>query len=285
MIESDELQSCDDELPGFGAFLSQGAVVGALMGFTTLATSIILQSRNGYSFFLLLYLLPALLSGMVFGAFEGSLIWICTRFAGRRLHFVLRGCVGVGVHVTLMTLIGLLVEKSSPPPEYIARANYFYGIWFYTGYGLVLGVITGSRFEPWYELFRGTTTTPWRVVATGLTGIALRVVVIFAFMQSVLYLIWAQEGITVRAEYRIAVMAVIHFVVAGVIVFARMPSWLLVLLAVIINLPVILFVTEVLATDRGPMRMLTLIYLAIWFAFLVTRLSDTTQSTQNAVTT
>lgn len=285
MIESDGLQSCDDELPGFGAFLSQGAVVGALMGFATLTYSMITQSRNAYSFFLMLALLPSLLYGMVFGAFEGSLIWICTRFAGRRLHFLLRGFVGVGVHVTLMTLVGLLVEKSSPPLEDSATVNYFYGIWFYIGYGLLLGVVTGSRFEPWYELSRGTITTPWRVVATGLTGIALRVVVIFAFMQSVLYLIWAQEGITVRSEYRIAVMAVIHFVVAGVIVFARMPSWLLVLLAVIINLPVILFVTEVLATDRGPMRMLTFIYLAIWFAFLVTRLSDTKQSTQNAVTT
>ena len=282
MIAS-EIQSRDHEQPDLVTFLSQSAVVGALMGFATLAYSMILPSASGYNFFLMFYLLPALLSGMVFGAFEGSLIWVCTRFAGRRLHFVLRGCIGIGIHVTLITLIWLVGPQAPRPQADMETVNYIFGIWFYIGYGLILGLVTGSQFEPLYELFRGTTTTPWRVVATGLTGLALRIVVIFAFMQSVLYLIWVEQRIEIRSQHTIAVIAVIHFIAAGVIVFARMPSWLLLQLALIINSPVVLFITDVLTTDRTPMRMLSFIYLAIWFAFLVTRLSG--KSTQNLVTT
>lgn len=282
MIES-EIQSRDDELPDLLTFLSQSAVVGAFLGFVTLAYSMILQSQNGYNFFLMLYLLPALLSGMVFGAFEGSLIWVCTRLAGRRLHFVLRGFIGIGIHVTLIALIWLVGPHASPPHDDMETANYIFGIWFYIGYGLILGLVTGSRFEPLYELFRGTTITTGRVVATGLTGIALRIVVVFAFMQSVLYLIWEQQRIEISSWQTIAVIAVIHFIAAGVIVFARMPYWLLLQLALIINVPVVLFITDVLtATDRSPMRIFSFIYLGIWFAFLVTRLNG--KSTQNLIT-
>jgi hypothetical protein len=283
MIES-EIQSHHDEPPELMIFLSQSAVVGAFMGFVTLAYSMILHSASGYNFFLMLCLLPSLLSGMFFGAFEGSLIWVCARIAGGRLHFVLRGCIGIGIHVTLISFIWLVHPHVSPPlRDDMETLNYIYGIWFYIGYGLILGLVTGSRFEPLYELFRGTTITPWRIVATGLTGTALRIVVIFAFMHSVLYLIWQEQRIEISHEQTIAVTAMIHFIAAGVIVFARMPSWLLLQLALIINLPVVVFITDVLTTEDAFMRMVSFIYLAIWFAFLVTRLSG--KSKQNLVTT
>ena len=267
------VQDLHDELPSLGTFVSQAAVVGGLTGFVSLALGITLETQSGYNFFLLLFLLPLVLAGMFYGAFEGSIIWACTRAAGHQLPVVLRGCIGIGVHVFFVTLTGILAPKPAVLAENPPGLIYLYGIWIYIGYGLLLGLVTGSRFEPWSELFRGTTTTPWRSMASGLTGLALRPVVVFGFMQSVLYLIYEQQRGEIRSQYTIAVIAVIHFIAAGVIVFARMPYWLLLQLALIVNFPILLFITDVLTPDdHTPMRVLSFIYLGIWFAFLVTRL-------------
>jgi hypothetical protein len=267
------VQDLHDELPSLGTFASQAAVVGGFMGFVSLAISMIVQSQSGYNFFLLFYLLPMVIAGMFYGAFEGSIIWACTRSGGHQLPVVLRGCIGIGVHVFLITLTGLLAPRYTRFEGDSSTIMYLYGIWTYIGYGLLLGLVTGSRFEPWYELFRGTTRTPWRCMASGLTGLALRPIVIIGFMESVLYLIWEQQSSEIRSQY-IAVIAVVHFIAAGVIVFARMPNWLLLQLALVVNFPVLLFITDVLTPDSTPMRVLSFIYLGIWFAFLFTRLSN-----------
>jgi hypothetical protein len=280
------VQDLHDELPSLGTFVSQAAVVGGFAGFVSLALSITLESQSGYNFFLLFYLLPLVLAGMFYGAFEGSIIWACTRAAGHQLPVVLRGCIGIGVHVFFVTLTGLLAPKPAVLAENPPGLIYLYGIWIYIGYGLLLGAITGSRFDPWSELFRGTTTTPWRCMASGLTGLALRPVVIFGFMESVLYLIYEQQRGESQSQYTIAVIAVVHFTAAGVIVFTRMPTWLLVQLALIVNFPVLLFITDVLAPDDPtPMRLLSFIYLGIWFAFLVTRVSGISRKTEDSLTT
>jgi len=274
MIETDERAFLSqfyakEERLSIGTFLSQGALVGGFMGFASIVTGMLSRPENSFNFFLMFYLLPFVLSGMVFGAFEGSFLWACTHFARRRFNFLLRACIGLVVHYALMTST-LLLWPGRSSDEPLPTAVYLV---FYFGFGLVFGLVVGSRFQPWHELFRGTTSTPWRSVATGLTGLALRVVVILSLMESVLNLIWERQRLEMHTDYMIAVIAVGHFVAAVVIVFVRMPTWLLLQLALLVNFPVILFITEVLRSSYSPMWTLSFIYLAIWFAFLVTRLT------------
>ena len=270
--------------PGVATFLSQGAVVGALMGFLSLVCGLVSNPDNGYNFFLVFYLLPFLLSGLVLGAFEGSIMWACIHWTRRRLHILLRACIGIFVHAGYMTLMNVLWGKHALPQENVSTADYLWAFCFYIGFGLVFGLMVGSRFQPFYELVRGITSTPWLSVETGLTGFVLRVCVVFGFMQSVLNLIWQQQRHEISSEQTLAVIAVVHFVAAGVIVFARMPTWLLVQLALLVNVPIVLFMTEVLTGNDSPMWILSIFYLTVWFVFLVTRLIATSPG-EDSITT
>jgi len=285
MIETDEQFTHLDEQPSVVTFLAQGAVVGALIGFLALVFAMVLHPDNGYNFFLMLFLLPFLLSGMVLGAFEGSIIWACTYLARRRLHLLLRAFIGLVVHAGLMILMTMVLAERAVPQRDVSTTDYVWSICFYIGFGLVFGLLVGSRFEPLYEFFRGTTSTPALAVETGLSGFALRVVVIFGFMESVLNLIWQQQRIQLSSEQTMALIAIVHFVVAGVIVFARMPIWLLVPLALLVNVPIVLYFTEVLTGNDGGMRILTIFYLTVWFIFLATRLIGMSPSGEKSITT
>lgn len=273
------------EQPGVATFLLQGAMVGGLLGFLSLVVGMLSHPDNGYNFFLMFYLIPFVLSGMVLGAFEGSIIWGCTHVAARRLHIILRGFIGLVVHAGVMTLMTVVLAEHFVPEKDPSTADYLVAIGYYIGFGVVFGLVVGSRFEPWYELFRGTPTASSVRVETGLSGFILRVVVIFGFMESVLNLIWQQQRNEVSSEQTIAVIAVIHFILAGVLVFARMPTWLLVQLALLVNFPIVLFITDVLTTNDTGMRILSIFYLTIWFVFLVTRLIAISLSGENSVTT
>ena len=276
--------NASDEQPGFGTFLSQGAMVGALFGFFSIAIGMLAHPDNGYNFFLMFYLLPYVLSGMVLGAFEGSIIWICAYIARRRLHFVLRGFIGIAIHAGLMKLLALLMAEHGTDPKDVSATVYFLAISYYIVLGAAFTVV-GSRFQPWYELFRGTTSTSSLRVETGLSGLALRVVVIFAFMESVLNFIWQQQRYGITSDYTISLIAVIHFIAAGVLVFARMRFWLLLQLALLVNFPVVLFMTDVLTTNDSGMRIVSIIYLSAWFVFLVTRSIDMQSSRDGSVST
>lgn len=284
-ILSHEVYAARAEQPGIATFLSQGAVVGALIGFLSLVNGMVSHPENGYNFFLMLYLLPFLLSGMILGAFEGSIIWACTHWVRHRLHILLRACIGIVVHAALMTLMTVVLAERVVPQTDASTADYVWAICLYLVFGLIFGLIVGSRFEPFYELVRGTTSTPWLCVETGLTGFALRVVVIFGFMESVLNLIWQQQRHENNAEQTLAIIAVVHFVAAGVIVFTRMPTWLLVQFALLVNIPIVLFMTEVLTSNDGGMQILSIFYLTIWFVFLVTRLIGMSSSEEKSITT
>lgn len=284
MFKTDE-RSLRDEPPDIATYLSQGAVVTAPLGFLSLVGGMLSHPHNGYNFFLMLFLPSFVFGAMVLGAFEGTIIWACTYFAGRRLNIGLRACIGLIVHAAVMNLIVLLYGGRATYQEDVSTTVYLLGIFYYFVFGVVFGLLVGSRFEPIYEFIRGTTSTPWLSVETGLTGFALRVAVLFGFMESVLSLIWQHQREEISSEQTMALIAVIHFVVAGVIVFARMPIWLLVPLALLVNVPIVLYFTEVLTGNDGGMRILTIFYLSVWFVFLATRLIGMSPSGEKSVTT
>ena len=257
------------ELPGIARFLSQGAFVGTLLGFTFPVHGLLSDPENGYNFLLITWLPYFLAGGMAFGLFVAVFIWAFTLLTGHRLIFR----VPIGIVVFLIFLIGLIWfwVKPLPSENALSATDYLYLLRVYGAFGLVFGLVVGSKFRPHYELIRGTSTDRWPGLS-GVTGLLLRVFVIFSLMVSILCLILSTQGDFHHKEFAFSVIAVSHFALAVVIIFARIPFWLLLPLAIIVNFPIVVFVTDALPNVVG-VRELTLIYLHLWAAFLLCRLS------------
>ena len=264
-------QSPRAELPSLGRFLSQGVAVGTMLSFLWPLISMLAHPENGYNFLLISYLPLVLGVGLLFGLCEGATIWAATYLVGRRINLVLRAFLGMVILYGLMRIASLLFWEPSPSTEEASLNEYLVAYSVFAGCGTVLGLTIGSRFRPHYELIRGTTTDQWPVMC-GLTGLFLRVLVIFGSMISILILIDSTQGDFHRKEFVFSLVAVCHFAIALVILFVRMPFWLLLLLALITNFPIVALVTDVLTT-QDDYRIFTLSYLILWAAFLSFRAS------------
>ena len=264
-------QSPGAELPSLGRCLSQGAVVGAMLSFLWPLLGMLAHPENGYNFLLISYLPLMLGIGLLFGLCEGASIWAATYLVGRRINLVVRTVLGIVVLFLLMRVASALFWEPSPYTEEPSVKDYLFAYGVYASCGAVLGLTIGSRFRPHYELIRGTTTDQWPVMC-GLTGLFLRVFVIFASMVSILSLVLSTQGDFHRTEFVFSLIAVCHFALALVILFVRMPFWLLLPLAVITNFPIVALITDVLI-QQDDYRIFTLSYLILWAAFLSFRLT------------
>ncbi len=142
----------------------------------------------------------------------------------------------------------------------------------YAGCGAVLGLVIGSRIRPLYELARGTASENLRVI-NAFTGLALRPIVIYGLMMSILILILNKQGAFQQSQFTMSLLAVTHFAMAVTIIFVRLRFWLLLPLALIINFPVAAWITDVLQPDQFFDRVIVLVYLALWGAFLICRVT------------
>ena len=260
------------DIPSIGSFLSQGGAVGALLAFLWPVMGMLSHPENGYNFLLLCYLPVFLGGGMLFGLCEGAAIWTGTFFVGHRVHPVARAVLGMVIVILLIVAYDFLFTERAPYSKDISLTDYLYSLRVEAGCGMVLGLVIGSRFRPLYELIRGTTSDRWPGIS-GLTGLLLRVFVIFLLMGSILFLILSLQGDFHRTEFTMSVIAVSHFAVAVVIIFARIPFWLLLPLAIIVNFPIAVLITDVLTDAQTVERTFTLIYLHLWAAFLFCRFS------------
>jgi len=254
------------ELPGFGRFLSQEIVVGAFLSFLFPLIGILINPR-GYNY-LLIYWLPFFLAtGIGFGLFEGVVLWACSYIAGHRLNALARAAVGA---IVLAMLIVTFDYFYSDPPANLG--TWFPFIGFYCAAGAVFGLVSGSKFSPLSELLRGTTPPRW-LVLNGITGFLLRVFMIYAMMESTLLLIWMTQLERPQHGFIFAAIALSHCIAAIVILFTRMPFWLLLLSALLINFPVAALITDVLTKEQILGRNLIIAYLALWSTFLLCRVS------------
>lgn len=256
--------------PGIGRCLSQGAAVGVFVAFLHPVLSMVSHPENGYNFLLMAYLPLMLAFGLAFGVLEGAIIWACNYLVGHRLHAVLRALIGVGTFAMLLTAYNFLFAETPSYSDDVPAIEYLvlYGV--YVGYGVLFGLVIGSRFNPVTELLRGTSPPQW-LALTGITGLALRVFVVFCLMESVLNMIWTVQTDRSPTEFSFGVIALCHFTAAVVIIFARMPLWLLLPLAFIINFPIVALITDVLREEHFPIHYLAIGYLSLWAAFLLTR--------------
>jgi len=107
----------------------------------------------------------------------------------------------------------------------------------------------------------------------GITGFLLRVFMIYAMMESTLLLIWMTQLERPQHGFIFAAIALSHCIAAIVILFTRMPFWLLLLSALLINFPVAALITDVLTNEQILERNLIIAYLALWSTFLLCRVS------------
>ncbi|HKP81590.1 MAG TPA: hypothetical protein VJT69_06215 [Pyrinomonadaceae bacterium] len=271
ILSASVYQSPRSDLPGIGRFLLQGAAVGALIAFFWPVAGMLWHPENGYNFLLVSYLPLFLGAGILFGLCEGVTIWTCTYLAGRQINLVVRAVLGMVTLAILIFACDFLFAEPSPYYKDHAVTDYLYALRIYAVCGLVFGLVIGSKFRPHYELIRGTSTDRWPGLS-GVTGLLLRVFVIFSLMVSILCLILSTQGDFHRQEFAFSVIAVSHFALAVVILFARIPFWLLLPLAIIVNFPIVVFLTDALPNLDG-VRVLTLVYLHLWAAFLLCRFS------------
>lgn len=257
------------ELPGFGRCLSQGMVVGAFVSFLFPVLAMILDRENGYNFLLISWLPLFLVTGMGFGLFEGVLLWAFSYIAGHRLNALARVAMGIVV-IAILIVIFDYFYSDRPLIHRASLRDWLLLLAFYSPAGVIFGLVSGSKFNPVSELLRGTTPPRWLAV-NGITGFVLRVLLIYATMDSTLMLIWTTQLENHQHDVIFVAIAVGHCVAAIVILFTRMPFWLLLVLTLLINFPVVVLITDVLTNEIA--RNAVIVYLALWTAFLLCRVS------------
>ena len=261
----------ENEPPGFITFLSQGAAVGALLNFPTLVKGLLVN--DPYYGALFLAALPEYLAiGVAFGVLEAIIIWACTYVVGHRINVILRAGIALTVLALLFVLVYLIYYEPSPYERKVSQTEYLVNIGTYIVCGVIFGLVIGSRFKPLAELARGTSPPRWPVI-TAITGFILRFAVILFLMYSILAFVWIVTANSTRKEFTFAVITLSHFVAALIIIFVRMPFWLLLPLAVIVNFPVVTLITDVLAPEEVATWYVAIVYLHLWAAFMLCRVS------------
>lgn len=267
------------EPPGFVSFLSQGIAAGGLMTFQFLVWGLV--SESAYYGLLFLGALPRYLGiGAVFGSIEAMILWACTYVAGRRLNVAVRTGIALVVLIALRVLIYYIFYEPSPYENPQTQRQFLIYNGLYFSGALMFGLLIGSRIKPLHELTRGIFPARWPVI-TAITGFLLRAAVVYSLLFSILVVTWASKANSSRKEYVFAVIALSHFVAAAIILFVRMPFWLLLPLAVVINFPIATLITDVLAKDDNFTRTLALNDLVLWVAFLSCRWRITTNEDRN----
>jgi hypothetical protein len=269
-------QAPKPERPGIGRFLSQGAAAGAFICFLGLLSIVLSQPQNGYNIFVI-FILPFLLAGgMIFGLFEGLVIWGVSRLTRGRLNTAVRTGIGIALLIIVTGawwLVYLFYPLSLRNPDPIFRDYVYGGLWVSLMMGCPLAA--GSKLQPWREFVRGAQAVPSRWL-TGITGLVLRVVIVFMLMESILALICILQRESPQRDFVFTGVTFAHFLAATVIVFARVKFWLLLPLALIVNIPIGFAIIKEFAQVTDPLLFyVPICYLAVWAAFLLTRWSPT----------
>jgi hypothetical protein len=160
---------------------------------------------------------------------------------------------------------------------YVPRlTDYLIPLAVYLSICIALSLAAGSELQPWRELVRGAEAMPQQLrPLTGITGFFLRVVIVFFLMEATLATISTLQFGTSQKELEFALVALVHFIAAFAIVVARLRFWLLLPLALLVNVPVVFWLTEV-AKDADLFWFYLIIgYLALWASFLLSRWSGT----------
>lgn len=260
------------DVDSIGQHLTRGAAVSITMMFLLIVVEMFLRP-NFYNF-LFVRALPVFLGeGLLFGLLEGVVIWSFGKIVGHRLGLVVRGVLGLAVLETAQLsqwlLLSFLYPQQQPPPD-STTVYWIIHLTFFV-FGVLIGLVTGSRLQLWRALVRGTELRGERSsLLPGITGFLLRVIVTFFFMESVVALVSLFSINYQQRDLVSMLIAVGHFAASLVVVFTRLRFWQLLPLAVLVNVPVVALLTK-LKPELWLERHVILAYLAVWLAFLITR--------------
>ena len=152
------MTTTENDPSGLVSFLSQGAAVGALLGFPIPVMGLL--SNDPYYGMLFVAALPWYLSiGVGFGVMEAIMLWACTYIAGRRLNVFLRIGIALVVLAGLVVLVDFVFSTPSPYDREVSQTEDLAYIDFYVVCGMSFGLMIGSRFRPLNELARGGSFT------------------------------------------------------------------------------------------------------------------------------
>jgi len=250
------------------AFITQGATAGMLLWYVGLVIS--LESYSRYYHLLIVGALPKFLAlGAAIGSLKGFIIWACGKLIRHRLGWLLRSLIA-SVLFRLMTLVPpFSSEVQASSQEWVIGSTVVIGLTF--------GLLVGSRLQPWRALVRASGTIgPKSATLAGLTGIVLRLGILFHFLFFGLVFLSVMQSPD-RLEFRWVALITIHLTLSLIIVFIKMKFWLLATSAVLINTPVVMLLTEFQRQQLGFAWYVLVAYVALWAMFLLTRWRQTYQ--------
>jgi len=246
-------------------YIAQGAATGAILEFFLVVIQIV-TVPNPYNF-LFVYGLPVILGfGIGWGSVKALVIWTCAKLAHRRVPWLIRCLIAAGVLSGLMRVFEIFFPHEPGPPVSlswtVASAAFI---------AVACGVVIGSNLNPWGAFVRGAGfIVPRSAFLSGVTGFILRLFIVFAFMDAVMLMICSTQVNSTHKEIVWDTLVLCHLAAALLVVFIRMPFWLLLILTVLVTSPVVMLVAEFQhKLEWGFYPIIG--YLAVWIAFLLAR--------------
>lgn len=167
--------------PGFATLLAQ-AVVGSFFGNVVAVIATVLLDYHPYNSFYVFSLPFLLAGGIATGVPAGLLVWAGGKLAHGSLLTITRSLVGIFV----MSLAWFLFWSLWGRQE-ISRTGLLWALPLVLVPGVMIGLVTGSRLRLGRELVRrGEADATALKILAGLTGLVLRVVVVFLFLASLI---------------------------------------------------------------------------------------------------
>lgn len=251
--------------PRFGLYIAQGAATGAVLEFLFVVLQII-TVPNPYNF-LFIWGLPVILGfGVGWGTVKALVIWTCAKLARRRVPWLIRCLIAGGVLTGLSRVFEVFFPHESGPPvsfSWLVGSTVFIA--------LTCGIVIGSNLNPWRAFVRGAGfIVPKSAFLTGMTGFILRLVIVVAFMGAVLLMICTTQGNATHKDVVWAILILCHLTAALLVVFIRMPFWLLLILSTLVTAPVVMLVAEFQYKLEWGFYLI-IGYLAVWIVFLLAR--------------
>lgn len=258
--------------PGLMTFLSQGAL-GWAFGCYVWLVGYILVYFDSNSFFFGMGIPYMLAMGTVIGSPVGLILWAFAKASDRPLSRTLRATIAV-----LLLLIGYIAMWLLFMWEPLTSERQLGVALIVALPGIMIGLFAGSSLRPGRELVRaGEAKLVLPRILAVITGLVLRSVVVQLFLASVIMAISALQYFYLQEpplleewDEQWIPVAFFHFLLAMIVLFARMRTEFLAVLTAIANAPVI--ASFWMYPDMPTELWYALVgYLVAWALFLLSR--------------
>jgi hypothetical protein len=255
--------------PGLSTLIAQ-ASVGCIVASYVLILILILLVPHSRNDWLVFWIPPLFVLGPAIGTLAGLLIWTGGKIARRSLSATLRTVIGGWiVAVTCVVLALSLSWKPTIEAQLWLVASIIVP-------GLGIGLFTNSRLRVWPEFVRqGEAVRRAPRILAGLTGLVLRPIVVFFFMNSLIILLARlQSSNSDEAAWPWPALIFSHCAASLLVLFSRRKTSDLFLLALIANAPIAAALIQ-FRVSMPNLEYVALPYLGVWAMFLLTRWRQT----------